>query len=238
MIARLSAFAAAKARAAQLQSASSSGDDTKPDVLVSRTRNDAANDPTKLTTLLSSFPLSSAQEAASEEDDDGNGAGYSSDDQLWTERSSTRSYRASQPRQLSTFRPNKSNVLSDSPDRLVLKLKADETATFVGEYDIQVVTGIIMVYGAAFRAGDVPHRVFAPSTHALPPITAKGGAAEIAIISTGVSMQGLSKLSPLWGRIWNARDPKEGNVDEDNVKGRSFMLVIHLSPLVILSSSR
>lgn len=107
----------------------------------------------------------------------------------------------------------------------MLKLKADETATFVGEYDLEVISGIVVVYGAAIRAGDKPHRIFAPSTHALPVLTAKGGAAEIAIISTGLSMVGMNRLSPLWGRIWNARDTREGDADGETGNGRSFMLV-------------
>lgn len=168
--------------------------------------------------------MSSAHETASEGDD--NGAGYSSDEQLWTETTTSKSYKpAAQPQELSSFRPSKKTVLSDKPDRLVLKLKADETATFIGEYDLEVITGIVVVYGAAIRANDQQRRVFAPSTHALPTITAKGGAAEIAIISTGLSMIGLNKLSPLWGRIWNARDFKELNPDDESNIGRSFMLV-------------
>lgn len=224
-IARLSAFAAAKARAAQANAEPSYSDDAKTAIADRTARNTVTGDRNALPALLSSFPLSSAHEAASEEDNNGNGPGYSSDDQIWTESSNARSWKSSQPRELSKFRPSKKNILSDSPNRLVLKLKADETATFVGEYDLEVISGIVVVYGAAIRAGDKPHRIFAPSTHALPVLTAKGGAAEIAIISTGLSMVGMNRLSPLWGRIWNARDTREGDVDGETGNGRSFMLV-------------
>lgn len=226
----MSAFAAAKARAAQLQADAVSADTTAVKVAESRQGNDQSRDPTAIPALLSSSPLSSAHEAASEDDDDDNGVGYSSDDQLWTESSVAKSYKASQPRQLSTFRPSKTNVLSDSPGRLVLKVRADETVALIGEYDLQVVAGIIVVAGAAFQAGDRAHRVYAPSTHALPTIVAKGGAAEIAIISTETSLAGLSKLSPLWGRIWNARDAKDGNSVDSKTAGRSFMLVSFSRP--------
>lgn len=176
--------------------------------------------------MLSSFPLSGAHSAAYENgNDDNNDAGYSSEDQVWADISEAKSYRVAQPRQLSTFRPSKTNVLSDVPERLVLKLRADETVTFIGEYNLHVISGIIVVYGAAIRAGDKPHLVFAPSTHALPALTAKGGAAEIAIVSTGLSMVGMNKLSPLWGRIWNARDAKDGDHSDDSGNRRSFMLV-------------
>lgn len=233
--ARLSAFAAAKARAAQLKAAeSSSSQENVPENAVGLVENAAISGPAALSTLLSSFPLSSTHEAAArEEGDEGNGAAYSSDEDIWTESSNQKSYRSTQqPRDLSSFRPSKKNVISDSPNRLVLKLKADETVTFIGEYDLTVFSGIVMVSGAAIRASEEKHRIYAPSTHALPVITAKGGAAEVAIISTGISMQGVDKLSPLFGRIWNLRDGKEGDAEGgESSGGRSFMLVTTLPPL-------
>ncbi|KAL1303201.1 hypothetical protein AAFC00_006621 [Neodothiora populina] len=220
---RLSAFAAAKARAAQSDTEIKPLDELKPSNSIPTSQNDRS-DAAALPTLLSSFPLSSAHEAASG-DDDGTGIGYSSDDQLWTGSSAQRSYKAAQPQRLSSFRSRKMAVLSESPDRLVLKLKADETATFIGEYDLQVISGIVMLSGAALRAGDRTYRVFAPGTHALLTVIAKGGAAEIAVISTTTSMAGLSKVSPLWGKLWNAQDFKDSVANGSAESKRSFMLL-------------
>ena len=193
---------------------------------------DSQGNPAALPTLLSSFPLSSlhdndtSNDDIEDDDDDDDGAGYSSDDQIWIEQPVSNSYRpAQQPRDLCSFRPSKKTVLKDTPNQLVLKLKADETVTLIGEYDLEVLTGIIIVYGAAIRAGDGPNRVFAPSTHALPPITAKGGAAEISLTSVKLSMGCLSQLSPLYNRIWTGQNPKEGDANGQSSAGRSFTLV-------------
>jgi len=225
-LARLSAIAVAKARAAEAQQeALSLSEKAKLDSETQIPGHVPQDDTSALTTLLSSFPLSYAHEAVSDDDDDNAGA-YSSDEQVWTEKPLSRSYRPSyQSKELSSFQPTKNNVISHTPARLVLKLKADETVTFIGEYDLEVTAGIVVIYGAAIRTGDKPQRILAPSTHALPTIMAKGGAAEIAIISTGLPMVGLSRLSPVWGRLWNARDNREAGPEGESTADRSFMFV-------------
>lgn len=155
-----------------------------------------------------------AAQFSGEEDDD---------EYLYGESSS--SHKTVHYRKLSSLSPYQTCVISNQADRLTLKLQQDETVTFVGEYDLRVITGLVVVYGAVLRPSDKSHRMYAPSTHALPIITAKGGVAEIVIVSTGPSLSGLGKLSPLWGRIWNGQNPKDSEIEEGGTTTRSFALV-------------
>lgn len=183
--------------------------------------------------MLSSFPLSSKDTAAeiSDNESENEAAQFSGDDNdedLYSE--SPNSHKAVQSRRLSTLSPDKTCIISDQADRLTLRLQQDETATFVGEYDLRVITGLVVVYGAVLRPSDKSYRVYAPSTHALPVITAKGGNAEIVAVSSGPALTGLSKLSPLWGRIWSGQNAKDPEAAEEDVT-RSFALVRRLETL-------
>ena len=103
-------------------------------------------------------------------------------------------------RRLSTVR---STAVVEKNRRLEIRLQADETVTLVGEYDLQVIRGCVLVCGALLRPSERPSRIFAPSCHALPGITAKGGIADVIVLSTGKTLRGFSRLSPLYGRLWN-----------------------------------
>lgn len=183
------------------------------------------SDPSYLPTLLSSFPLTNAQQLDGTSSDDEEAAAHYSDE----EGNYTRAFnpaarfKASQPSKLSSLATEQYSVISDHPDRLTLKLEPDEVATFIGEYDLLVISGIVMIYGAILRPSPKKYRVYAPTTHALPTVTAKGGVAEVAIISTKRSMDGLSTISPLWTRLWHAQLPKDAQ--QDAVPPRSFALV-------------
>jgi len=97
---------------------------------------------------------------------------------------------------------------------LVIDLQLDGTATLVGCYDLEVKTGTVLVNGALLRPESSLHRVYAPSSHALPCIMAKSGLATIVAYSVQSHLRSLSTLSPLWTKLWN----------EDRGK-RSFQLV-------------
>ncbi|KXT09432.1 hypothetical protein AC579_2516 [Pseudocercospora musae] len=117
---------------------------------------------------------------------------------------------------LSTFKRGRGNVLEDDQGRLKLRLKADETVILIGEYDLEISQGVVIMYGAMLHPGLGPQKVYAPSTSALPAITAKRDGTVIVISSCGV--QGLfqmERLSPLFRNIF-ARDEE---------KGRSFGLL-------------
>lgn len=115
-----------------------------------------------------------------------------------------------------------SNVITDK-DSIRVNLQADDTVTFVGQYDLEVLRGNVLISGALLRPGSKKHRIFAPSTHALPVITAKGGVAEILAHSTTQPLRGLAKLSPLYGRLWN--DQLEQPQVNGAMQPRSFTLL-------------
>lgn len=224
MPARLSAFAAAKAKAAnQIASDTPSEKSVAGENAANRSQNGHAHDTNYLPTLLSSFPLTKAQELDDASSDDAqDAANYSDEDGNYSRAYHTAPFKSGQPCKLSTLAADKFSTISDEPDRLTLKLEPEETATFIGEYDLEVRSGIIMVYGAVLRAGPKPHRIFAPTTHALPVIVAKGGVAEIVVISTNRSMHGLSKVSPLWTKLWHQPSRE---LQDSSAQIRSFALV-------------
>ncbi|KXT03811.1 hypothetical protein AC578_711 [Pseudocercospora eumusae] len=117
---------------------------------------------------------------------------------------------------LSTFKRGRGNVLEDDQERLKLRLKADETVILVGEYDLEVSQGLVIMYGAMLHPGLGSQKVYAPSTSALPAITAKRDGAVIGISSCGNrGLFQIERLSPLFRNIF-ARD---------EAKGRSFVLL-------------
>ena len=117
--------------------------------------------------------------------------------------------------QLSTFRPIKDNINQDDDEVLEVALQHDETATFIGEYEVSVVSGVITVYGAVLRSGSFPKRIYAPSTLALPQIQARQQNTMIRISSVKSTLRKLDKLSPLFRNIWVS----------SSSDGRSFALL-------------
>lgn len=225
--ARLSAFAAAKAKAAANQTPSDQP--SKVSVIaagdVSRvpgTNGGAAAENTQLSTLLSSFPLTKTQELDSHasSDDEQDDSDF---DGSYSRPSNGHAYKTDQPCKLSNLPPDSQCVISDTPEMLSLRLGDGETATFVGEYDLRVQSGYVMIYGAVLRSGPTKHRVYAPTTHALPVIIARGGPAEVDIISVTRSLGPLSKVSPLWTKLWHAQTPKDTHQAEPET--RSFALL-------------
>lgn len=129
--------------------------------------------------------------------------------------------------QLSTFKRDQSNVIRNDDDCFEFTLQENETATFVGEYQISVNSGIITVYGAVLRPNSSPQRVHAPSITALPEIQARQANTSISISSTNSGVRKLGKLSPLFRNIWTANSDSKRTFEflgasEDDTLRRSL----------------
>lgn len=107
----------------------------------------------------------------------------------------------------STLDPTTASKLLDDDDetaQIEFHLLADQTATFIGEYDLKVVKGVVNIYGAMIHPDLGPQRVYALSTHALPSLTARSDSI-IRITSTKSGLLKLAKLSPLFRNIGAAK---------------------------------
>ena len=117
--------------------------------------------------------------------------------------------------QLSTFNPTKGNASKDNEELLQVTLPMNETVTLIGEYDIEVVTGTVTIYGTVLRPNSGRQRVYAPSTHALPQIQSRTADSLLRIHSAKSGIRKLEKLSPLFRNIWA----------NDSGSGRTFTLL-------------
>ncbi|KAK3704513.1 Polynucleotide 5'-hydroxyl-kinase grc3 [Vermiconidia calcicola] len=121
----------------------------------------------------------------------------------------------------STWQPSKRNVIREDDKCLELALQHDETATFVGEFDIEVLTGIITIYATVLRPNSGIQRVYAPSTHALPQIQARQPNTTLRLSSARSGLRKLEKLSPLFRNIWASQSTSQrsfaflGTSDDD-----------------------
>jgi len=106
-------------------------------------------------------------------------------------------------------------------------LKAQQTVTHIGTYDILVIKGAVTIYGAILTADDGPRRVFAPSTHALPVIKCLSREAEVQIKHVpGSGLVSLRIFSPLYGRFWNHRTKEQvTQLTDGHPDRRSFSLL-------------
>lgn len=85
-----------------------------------------------------------------------------------------------------------------------------QTLTLLGQYDIWVRKGAIVISGATLHASSKIYRVYAPSTHSLPvirscrdPFGPEYQPVEITILTCCSRIRLLRNLSPKFGRIWN-----------------------------------
>ncbi|KAL2039430.1 hypothetical protein N7G274_007702 [Stereocaulon virgatum] len=118
---------------------------------------------------------------------------------------------------LSSFIPTESNVLSETDTEWTIRLQRNDTLAIIGQYDLWVRSGAINVHGAVIHASSKLHRVYAPSTHAIPsirPILNPYGTGnppvELTIISCGSRIRMLKQIAPKFGRIWNGRELRDG----------------------------
>ena len=115
-------------------------------------------------------------------------------------------------------------------------LRFTQNLAILGQYDIWVRSGAISILGAAIHASSQLHRVYAPSTHSIPPIRSvpnpfgTGNApVELTIISCRSRMRMLRQIAPKFGRIWNGRQHSKSSSDFSK---RSFMNVSILNILL------
>jgi len=124
---------------------------------------------------------------------------YSSEDEVVEQEDAV--LELHQKRQLSTFRRG---AIVTNVDHIEITLETDESAVLLGIYDLELRKGTVVVNGVLLRPSEEKHRIFAPTTHALPVIGAKSGAAEIVIHSVREHpLQRLETLSPLWSKTWH-----------------------------------
>lgn len=106
----------------------------------------------------------------------------------------------------------------------IIKLGQGESALPVGEYDLEVLEGVATVYGLVLRPESGAHRIYAPSTHALPKVTARRRGTTIRLSHVILSLSGLEKLSPLFRNIWIKDAPGKPtftliqHMDDDDLK--------------------
>lgn len=98
---------------------------------------------------------------------------------------------------------------------MVFTLRPDESVTFIGEYDLEVLTGVVTIYGALLHPGRGVQRVYAPSVAPLPVVLPWKQDATVRVTSVKSGLQDMEDLSPLFRNI--------GTQDSD--KGRSFSLL-------------
>ena len=136
---------------------------------------------------------------------DGRHSGRTSPRSLFEDEDDVISRRPKHARiQYSNFTPKDSNVVRDDEHCFEFCMQENETATFIGEYELSVTGGIITIYGTVLRPNSAPTRVFAASVSALPQIQARQSNTTVRILSIKSGLRKLGKLSPLFRNIWNA----------------------------------
>ena len=117
--------------------------------------------------------------------------------------------------QLSTFRDPEQSIARDDAQGIELRLALNDTATLIGEYDVQVLNGVATVYGMVLRPRAPICRVYAPSTHPLPSIQSRQDGTVVRISGERSTVRKLDALSPLFRNVWAA----------DGDAGRAFTLL-------------
>ncbi|RMZ22833.1 hypothetical protein D0859_13138 [Hortaea werneckii] len=150
--------------------------------------------------LASSPPLAAVigDEAYSNHADEhmDEGAESDYDNAIENLQGNVRSSKASSNLALSAF-----DRSTSSPDRkdgsVTVTIHHGQYLTCVGEYNLQVLQGLATLYGAVVHPSSGLQKVYAPSTHALPSITARRD-------NTIIRISNLDNLSPNFRNIWAA----------------------------------
>ncbi|KAF2144519.1 uncharacterized protein K452DRAFT_306341 [Aplosporella prunicola CBS 121167] len=88
---------------------------------------------------------------------------------------------------------------------MTARLESGQTIAILGQYDLVVTKGVVMLYGAILRAGPQTRRILAPASHALPVIRCLSpDGSEVQLKSVRLELGSLENLSPLYGRLWKA----------------------------------
>ena len=107
-------------------------------------------------------------------------------------------------------------VFELSPSSLRIELSKGQSIVLLGLCGIWVRSGEIDAYGAILRAGPTLHRIYAPTTHALPQVVALSSSADFVLESVDDGLRDLQK-----GHIWSIWDAP--GIDTDVY--RSFHVV-------------
>lgn len=116
---------------------------------------------------------------------------------------------------ISQFTPTEDNTNPTPGVSTTYYIQQGETIVLQGEYTLRVLSGAVSIYGATLTPESGTHTVFAPTTHALPVITAapgkqkRGGhhggggySAEILIGCHNSGIRDVGKLWPMLSSIW------------------------------------
>lgn len=108
----------------------------------------------------------------------------------------------------------------------------EQTLAIVGQYDIWVRKGAISLSGALLRASSKLHRVYAPTTHAIPvirpsldPYGSGPQMSEVTFFSCTSGLRSLKRISTSFGRIWNAPTSEAAAAETSRPFHRSFINV-------------
>ena len=101
-----------------------------------------------------------------------------------------------------TWKPTSTNYERIDSKTQRMRLRADDTLCFIGDYGLLVEAGSLSLYGANLEASSKVHAVFAPSTHDLPVIKCLSNNATAVLSSLNTGIHDLGCLSPLFGKIW------------------------------------
>ncbi|KAI9735930.1 MAG: Polynucleotide 5'-hydroxyl-kinase grc3 [Cirrosporium novae-zelandiae] len=134
------------------------------------------------------------------------------------------------PRKLSTFGQNSKNIIESTKKSLRIRMDPQDRLTIIGQYNVWVAKGFVVILGFAMEAGPKIYTIFGSSTHSLPvievPRECKGGA-EIVISHHYDHLRRLKEYSPLFGRIWNRTGTRTNLKGKENLLTRSFSILEH-----------
>ncbi|KAL9101956.1 MAG: hypothetical protein Q9163_002844 [Psora crenata] len=102
---------------------------------------------------------------------------------------------------LSDFSSTLPNTLNESEESWRVSLGRKDTLAILGQYDLYIRKGAVSISGALLHASSRLHRVYAPSTHAIPVIRPLHSPSRIRM---------LKNVASRFGGIWNAKPRSEG----------------------------
>ncbi|GIZ38402.1 hypothetical protein CKM354_000181900 [Cercospora kikuchii] len=105
---------------------------------------------------------------------------------------------------LSTIKQNAIDLPSD--DAMVISMRQEESVTFLGDFNLQVLNGVVSVYGSMLHANRGVQRVYAPATSPLPVITARKPETLIRVTSVFSGLASIEPLSPMFRDICSSAE--------------------------------
>lgn len=122
--------------------------------------------------------------------------------------------------ELSSWFPTRKNVRERPGNAVRLTLQSRDTLAFMGQYELQVVSGGISLYGAIFTPASRSRQVFAPITHPIPMIKGLSGQTEIEIRPGATFITELSDVVSLYRKIWTKTPNRHCRSSPDNHESR------------------